>query len=243
VLPHVRIGGYEVINLPTEMSDIDASLFSPPQRPDGDEGPILGNSAFVMTVLTVDYKNAVMIIRPPQYDFTRQHRRAGDRVLQMGWTTHYSDKDWESNLYGWPAVRVALVGEAFWCTLDTGWAGPELGLTDDFVKHHPSLKEAKHDLFHFNAMHTSAPVERLHDLNVTIPCSAPARVKPISLKINGLVTPAIYGGEGAIGLALMERYRVTIDYQRGRILLEPYALVAPSKKQENSRRKAKQTGI
>lgn len=84
VLPHVRIGGYEIANLPTEMSDTSSSLFSPPQRSGAEEEPNLGNPAFVMTVLTVDYKNAVLIIRPPQYDFTTQRREAGDRVLQMG---------------------------------------------------------------------------------------------------------------------------------------------------------------
>jgi len=92
VLPRIRIGGYEITNLPTEMSDNDPGLFASPQRPDADDEPLLGNPAFVMTGLTVDYKNAVMIIHPPEYDFIRQRRRAGDRILQMGWTTSTSDE-------------------------------------------------------------------------------------------------------------------------------------------------------
>lgn len=138
---------------------------------------------------------------------------------------------------------MVLADSSFWCTLDTGWAGPELGLTDDFVKHHPSLKEAKHDLFQFNAMHTSAPVERLHDLNVTLPCLWPPHVTPISLRMDGLVTPTLYGGEGVMGFALMERYRVTIDYGRRRVLLEPYAQETPGQKQEKTPPKAKRTRI
>ncbi len=243
VLPHIRIGSYEIDNLPTEMSDTDSSLFSPPQRSYANEEPNLGNPVFVMSVLTIDYKNAVLVIRPPQYDFTRQHRRSGDRMLEMGWTTDYSDKDWESNLYGWPAVRVALAGASFWCTLDTGWAGPELGLTDDLVKHNPSFKQAKHDLSQFNAAHSSAQVERLHDLNVRLPCLWPPHANPISLTTDGFVTPTLYGGEGVIGLALMERYRITIDYGRGRVLLELYAQDGRGQKQEKTLPKPKQTAI
>ena len=240
VIRDLRIGGYEVTNLPTEMSEVSSYLFLPPQWPDADKGSNLGNPAFVQTVLTIDYKNAVMVIRPPQYDFTGHSRATGDRVLQMGWTTDYPDKDWESNLYGFPAIRASLAGASFWCTLDTGWAGPELGLTDEFVKHHPSVGQAKHDLFQFGAMHGSAQVERLHGLNVAIPCLWPPRTAPISLRMDGLVTPTLYGGEGVIGLALMERYRITIDYGRRRVLLEPYAQDGPGHKQEKPLSRAKQ---
>ncbi len=92
-------------------------------------------------------------------------------------------------------------------------------------------------------MHSSAQVERLHDLNVTIPCSWPPHTAPISLKMDGLVTPTLYGGEGVIGLALMKRYRITIDYQRRRVLLEPYAQAGPGQKQEKALPKAKQRAL
>ena len=229
------------------MSDTNSSLFSPPTRPDADENPRLGNPAFVMTVLTIDYKNAAMIIRPPQYDFTRQHRRSGDRVLEMGWTTTFSDKEWEYKLYGLPDVMVAINDASFWCTLDTGWGGPELGLTKRVVNQHPSIKQVRNDLVPFNAANSSAQVERLHDLNLTIPCLWPPHVKPISLTVDGLVTPTLDsdadGGEGAIGLTLMECYRITIDYGRGRVLLEPYAQDGQGQKQEKTLPKPKRTGI
>ena len=158
----------------------------------------------------------------------------------MGWTTDYPDKDWESNLYGFPAIRVSLAGATLWCTLDTGWDGPELGLTDEFVKHHPSVGQAKRDLLQFDAMHGSAQVKRLHGLNVAIPCSWPPNTAPISLRMDGLATPTLYGGEGVIGLALMKRYRITIDYRWRRVLLEPYAQDGPDRKQEKALPKAKQ---
>jgi len=244
VLPHIRIGGHEVTNLPTEMSDDAARLFAPPQRPDADDTPLLGNSAFVMTVLTVDYKNAGMIIRPPGYDFTKQPRKAGDRVIQMGWTTSSSDESWESVFYGVPSICMSLAGASFWCALDTGCGGSDLDLTSNFVEHHPSIRQAKRDLIPLNATNSSAQVERLHDLAVTITCLAPPHVKPISMTLDGSVTPTQEGddeeGEGVIGLALMKRYRITIDYGRRRVLLEPYAQAASGRKQEKTLPKAKQ---
>ncbi len=142
---------------------------------------------------------------------------------------------------------MALAGASFWCILDTGWGRPELGLTDNFVKRHPSIRQAKRDLTPLNATHSSAPVERLHNLKVTIPCLAPPLAKPISLTLGGAVTPTLDGDDkekrGVIGLALMRRYRITIDYQRRRVLLEPYAQDAPGKKQEKTFPKAKQRAI
>ena len=247
VLPRVRIGGYEITNLPTTMLDNDARLFSPSQRSNVDEDQILGNSAFVKTVLTVDYKNSIMIIWPSHYDFTKQHRREGDRVLEMGWTTSYSHEDWMLDFYGTPAIRVSLAGGSFWCMLDTGWGDSDFGIANNFVKHHPSLRLVRHDKTRFNARHSAEQVERLHDLKLTIPCLWPPSVKPISMTLNGLVTPTLdrddEKGSGVIGLALMERYRITIDYGRGRVLLEPYVQSTPGQKQEKTHPTAKQTGI
>ncbi len=111
------------------------------------------------------------------------------------------------------------------------------------MKRHPSVGGAKHDLFQFGAMHGSAQVERLHDLNVTLPCSWPPHTAPLPLRMDGLVTPTLYGGDGVIGLALMRRYRITIDYQRGRVLLEPYAQDGLGRKQEKAGPKPKQKAI
>ena len=247
VLPHMRIGGYEIAELPTEMSNANSGLFagllSPPST-DADQGFVLGNPAFVMTVLTIDYKNAEMIIYPPQYDFTRQHRKMGDRVLNMHWTADVSGKAWEQSLYGYPTIRAVVRGVSFWCVVDTGWDGPEIGLTADLVKEHPSLVgHAKHDTVTFGALYSSAQVERLNDLNVTLPCLLPPHARPVSLQADGLVTPTLYGGEGVIGLALMKRYRVTIDYGRRRVLLELYDHPASQNMQEKALTKAKRTGI
>ena len=243
VLPLVRIGSYEVTNLPTEVLGIDMNPLSPFELTEGDKNATLGNVAFIQTVLTIDYRGKELIIRPPKYDFTRQQRGARDRVLQMRWTTDYPNKERESKLYGYPAVRVSLAGASFLCVLDTGWDGTEIGLTENFVSRHPSVQHAKHDLTQFGALHSSAQAERFHDLDVTLPCLWPPHTAPISLRMNGLVTPTLYGGEGAIGLALMERYRITIDYGRRRVLLEPYAPVKSQIMQEKTATKAKPTGI
>ena len=243
VLPYVRIGGCEVNSLPTEVvgADLDPLSISKPAY--ADNAVNLGNVAFVQTVFTVDYRKKELILRPPKYDFTRQQRRAGDRVLQMKWMSDFSDKERENKFSGFPAIQVSLAGALFWCALDTGWGAPEIGLTEDFVSRHPSVGHVKHDLAQFGDLHGSMQVERLHDLHVTLPCLWPPHTAPISLRMNGLVTPTLYGGEGVIGLALMERYRITIDYGRRRVLLEPYAPVKSQIMQEKTATKAKPTGI
>ena len=165
----------------------------------------------------------------------------------MGWTTSVPDEVWESDFFVVPSIRMSLAGASFWCTLDTGWDGSDLGLTSNFVEHHSSIRQARRDLTPLKATHSSAQVERLHNLNVTIPCLAPPLIKPISLTLGGVVTPTLDGdddgGEVAIGVALMERYRITIDYGRRRVLLEPYAPVKSQTMQEKTATKAKPTGI
>ena len=217
------------------MSDAGSGPFTPVLE-DAGQQPLLGNTAFVQTVLTVDYKKAQLIIRPPQYDFLRQPRKPGDRVLEMGWTCHYSDEDWRKSCYGTPAIEATLGSAPFWCTLDTGAGGSEICLTQALVENTPFIKQKRHDVSSLNATSSSAQVERLYNLNVKFPCLVPRRIPPVALSLNGLVTPTLKsdpaGGIGVIGFPLMQRYRITIDYGRGRILLEPYQKVKNTKKQE-----------
>ena len=235
LLPHLQIGGYKVLNLPTEMSDTSNGLFSTHAQEDAE--PLLGNPAFVRTVLTVDYKNGLLTIQNPAYDFTKQRRKTGDYVLEMGWQSNSLDEKWKQNVYGTPAIRVAVNGAPIWCTLDTGWDGPEMGLTKSFVDRHPSIRRARRDRMPVNAIYSTAQVDRLHDLVLTAPCLWPPHAPPLTLKVDAGVTPTLPSdspeGEAAIGLLLMERYRITIDYQRGRVLLEPYARPVAIQKQEN----------
>ena len=242
VLPHVKIGGYEIENLPTDMSDVESGLFSPPPGPANDV-PILGNPAFVQTVLTIDYKNSIMTIRPPKYDFTQQQRKPGDRILDIGWTSHYAVNNWRRGLYGTPSIQAVINGFTCWCTLDTGAGGSEICLTKKLVEKHFSLNKAKRSLASLDGANSSSQVPRLEKLMVSFPCTALPYAKPIALKLDGLVTPSLdtdaSDGGAVIGLPLMERYRITIDYPRGRVLLEPYAGDVPGQKQEKQRTVAK----
>jgi hypothetical protein len=235
LLPRLKIGNYEITNIPTDMSDAGSGPFTPVLE-DAGQQPLLGNTAFVQTVLTVDYKKAQLIIRPPQYNFLRQPRRPGDRVLEMGWTSRYSGSDWRKSFYGTPAVEATLGNAPFWCTLDTGAGGSEICLTQTLVDNNPSVKQRWRDVSSLNATSSSAQVERFHNLTVKFPCSVLSRTPPVALNLNGLVTPTLKSdpveGAGVIGLPLMQRYRITIDYGRGHILLEPYQNISAVQKQE-----------
>ena len=235
LLPRLKIGNYEITNIPTDMSDAGSGPFTPAQE-DAVQQPLLGNTAFVRTVLTIDYKKAQLIIRPPQYDFLRQPRKPGDRILEMGWASHYSDSDWRKSCYGTPAIEASLGGAPFWCTLDTGAGQPEICLTQALVDRNPLMKQKRHDMSSLNATSSSAQVERFQDLKVRFKCLGPLHAAPLLLRLNALVTPTLngaeVGGAGVIGLPLMKQYRITIDYGRGRVLLEPYARDVPGQKQE-----------
>lgn len=246
LLPRLKIGNYEITNIPTEMSEAGSGPFTPVLE-DAGQQPLLGNTAFVQTVLTVDYKKAQLIIRSPQYDFLRQPRKPGDRVLEMGWASHYSNEDWRKSCYGTPAIEATLGSAPFWCTLDTGAGGSEICLTQTLVDNNPFVKQRRHNMSSLNATSSSAQVERLYNLNVKFPCSAPPHSSPIALNLNGVVTPTLRSdpveGTGVIGFPLMQRYRITIDYGRGCILLEPYQKVKNTKKQEKPPKIPKLPGI
>lgn len=235
LLPRLKIGGYEITNIPTDMSDADSGPFTPLLEA-GNQQPLLGNTPFVRTVLTIDYRNTQLTIRPSDYDFSRQPRKPGDRILEMGWASPYPDKDWRRSFYGTPAIEATLGSAPFWCTLDTGAGGPEICLTQTLVDRNSLIKQKRHDMAPLNATSSSAQVERLHNLNVKFLCSVPRHAPPITLKLDGLVTPALKSddpkGMAVIGFPLMQHYRITIDYQRGRVLLEPYQKVKDTRKQE-----------
>jgi len=242
-LPHIRIGTFEMTDLPTEMLDVDNGLFSPPYRLYVDDTPLLGNSLFALTVLTIDYRNKVLAVRPPTYDFEKVPRHPGDRILQMGWSYHDDDSTAKQQIFGWPAIRASVNGKSFWCVFDSGWGVPNLGLTEDFFQRIPTLQQVPRHSVPYSATHGASTVPQLQRLRFQVPCLSPSHALPILLEDKGLLVKGVGGGEGVVGMHLMERYCITIDYQRQRILLEPYAQAAPGQKQEKTLPKAKQTAI
>lgn len=242
-VPYIQIGAYKITDLPTERLDIDSVLFSPPHPAPPDDYILLGNPAFDLTVLTIDYRNKLLIIRPASYDFQKAPRHQGDRTVQMGWTSHKDDTEAEQSVFGWPAVRASVDGKPFWCMLDTGWEGPELGLSEDFASQVPALQKLPRRAALFHSGFAASTASQIPALRFEVPCLSPVGAPPLMLKSAGMLVKSCAGGEGVVGTYLMERYRITIDYQRRRVLLEPYTRDVPGKKQEKQAAVTKPTTL
>lgn len=237
-LPEIRIGSYKVTDLPTDMLDSKSGLFSPVPRPDIDAEPLLGNALFSFTVLTIDYQNKKLIIRPATYDFTKMPRLPGDRIVQMGWINQTEDSSERQQVFGWPAIPARVCGKSFWCIVDTGWSDPKLVITSDLYTHLPFLQKLPKHLTTINAAYSSASVPQLDHLSFQVP-ALPPHSQPITLQGEGTIIKPLGVAQGIVGTKLMERYRITIDYQRRWILLEPYQAVKNTQKQEKQRPVAK----
>lgn len=240
ILPRIQIGTFTLTGLPTMMQDTYTGLFSSTQERHGDTTPLLGNPLFALTVLTLDYQNKALTIHPPTYNFQTELRHPGDRILQMGWTSHSEDSEGEQQLFGWPTFRARVQGKPFWCVFDSGWEGPELGITEALLRSLPAQKQAPRTLVPQNFQHGSYTVPQLENLQFQAPVLVPTHVPAVRLSSKTIVLKSLGGGNGTVGTYLMERYRITIDYQRGRILLEPYDQTMPGQKQENPVPGAKQ---
>ncbi len=240
ILPHIQIGTFKVSGLPTTMQDNYTGLFSSGQEYEPDAPPLLGNPLFASTVLTIDYQHKMLTIRPQDYDLQKHPLRSEDRILQMGWTSHAGDSEKEQQLFGWPVIRAYVEGKPFWCVIDSGWEGPELGISETLLQSLPAQKHTARTSILQNFQHGSYIVSQLNHLQFQAPVLLPDHAAPVLLSSKTVVTQSLIGGNGSVGTYLMERYRITIDYPRGRILLEPYARTVPGQKQENPAPGAKQ---
>ncbi len=241
-LPRIQIESYKVTDFPTEMLDSNGGLFSSTLVLPRDDTPTLGNALFCLTVTTIDYQHKTLTIRPPTYDFTKQARRQEDKILQMGWTSYINDSPARQQVFGWPVIRARVCGKPFWCVIDTGWEGQELGITKEFFQQLSRLRQVPRREVLGNWAYSSGRVPQLDYLRFQVAALSP-RVEPVALEGRGWIVDSIGGGRGIIGTNLMERYRITIDYQRRRVLLEPYQEVKNTQKQEKRRVMPKLPGI
>lgn len=232
-LPYIQLGSFRISGLPTQRLDLEDIPFSSSGISHPSEDAVLGNPVFSSTVLTVDYKNKLLIIQPAAYDFQKESKHPGDRVLQMAWTYHNDDTPADQEIFGWPSIRASVSGHSFWCLLDTGWEGPDLGLSEEIVHQIPALQKLPQKPVPFSSGYSDSSALQVPELEFKVQCLSPKGAPSVILKSTGTLVKSPSGGQGAVGTYLMERYRITIDYGRRRVLLEPYAKDTPERKQEN----------
>jgi hypothetical protein len=215
MLHNLQLGSYELQN-------VSISLMPTPVNPDNalsDGVPLLGDDAFSQIVLTIDYARRELILRQPQYDFTAQRNAPNSVVL-----------DFNGNKYGrdFPCVAGTLRGKPSTFVLDTGFA-------NDYIAVAPQAGAGAVSVHGLKPLgrkwvRTSYALLYLNQVNCTLFTSPYGRKSCLAFQCPAVVFPNIQGRYGAsVGIEILKRFRITIDYPRRRMLLEPNVFTAPSR--------------
>ena len=162
--------------------------------------PILGASAFQNVVLTIDYHKKEIVIRSLAYDVACLPRRPHDLLLKPEWLNGFLPV-----LHGYLRGRPARFG------LDTGCSG--MPISARFAERLPT------------SLHAGMTYMNINGSSVSVP-----RLKPLPGNLEGLhfidyyptATSIPTNVDALAGTGFLQTYRVTFDYSRGRILLQPY---------------------
>jgi predicted aspartyl protease len=204
----LEIGGYE-------RSDAHAVVLGDKnaradQQSETDAIPLLGNSAFTPVVVTIDYRLRELCIRPPSNSFSYERMKEGSHVL---------DFQLDRGTEGVPIIPVLLNGRAAKVILDTGWGGSTIGISR-------ALREAAGlspgEIVVHSFLFSSARVEKAHGALLSWDASSEFQFKTDALVLPSQFPLGEHGADGIIGMNILKHYRLTIDYPRRKILLEPH---------------------
>ncbi len=220
VLRSVGFGDYEVKGLMTYAINTEAN----PKSIIGhmaQNAPLVGNEAFCGGVVTIDYYQKKIIVRDRSYDFTKNNYLANGIILPFRRQTPNAEL-----YYGKIIVPSKVNGFPAQLQIDTGWSG-SIGLNQAFAaKIVPSNGGATaHTDKYGNAMrlYPAIPVTLERRANATPQQTNVTLSADFTAKIHAVTFPNVHNKWDAIvGYKLLRFFRVTIDYPRQKILLEPY---------------------
>ena len=206
-LSHIRLGDYE-LSQPTAVSwPLSAPAFGYTL-----EGfPIfatLGNRAFKDIVLTIDYGQRKLILHRPDYDITRQPHDLGSCLLD--YTPGGNNVAWAPEYL---SVGSRIEGHPINLVLDTGHCGASILLAPEFRE----LLEV--------------PQGTMPQWNYNISGKSVTEVtRPVRWSLNnikgecpGWIMAMRPEWQALAGYEVLRNYRLTIDYTRRKLLLEPNA--------------------
>jgi hypothetical protein len=213
LLPTLQIGNYKL----WKVLGFSAKIGKHGDKPTSvtDLPVLIGNLAFQQVVLTIDYQKRELILRQPAYDFSSQPPGKQDMVFEI---PPASDSDFVTL----PVIRGVIEGRPARILLDTGWAGPEIGLTEAFHKAiQPTLAkeypEDRSEKVSSNMIGGEAQVERLPNVQFTLGDKTTWNVLCPAIVFSRVYTNV----DAVIGPEVLGDFRVTIDYPRRKLLLEP----------------------
>jgi hypothetical protein len=210
ILNSLRLGGYELKNMPTQAVQPDKKRAAD-HTIDTANLPyiILGGIAFYRTSVTFDYQTQELILRDATYVVSKHVSEERDKILSI----ELLKGDPNSN-YGVPCIHGTVIGHPARILVDCGWVGRyKIGLSDIFC--HKYLRSVKRSKDTFTTTIGQMTVEMISDVSWS--------VGDIHESANAQIFPAFRGGEGedaVIGEAFLHAYRVTIDYPHKRMLIE-----------------------
>lgn len=201
LLTRVQIGGLD-------LHDVISDAVTSSRYATG-AGPILGNSAFAQTVMTIDYRKQELIIQPHSDILSRiKYPR---NVLDFRWINPDVH-----GMFGVPCFHAKVMTLPAEITLDTGWVDNPLGLTGLFYQklrpqlkahHNQSLKSTTNFVL---GRASTTTVSRLSASFAGITLISPGTV------VNTLSPPA----QAILGYGFLKTCRTTIDYPDQKIWFE-----------------------
>lgn len=209
VLPGVQIGGYRLIK-PASVylaTDEAALIYTDDGKP---LQVMLGNYAFKNIVLTIDYQRKKLIFRDPEYNLTQQHRRPQDCVLDFiagGDAVKYSPE--------FLTVRGTVEGIPVPFVLDTGHYTNCILLSHPLRQRLTAVKQGA--IQRSRIIMTGQPItEMTRPLHWTL--------GNLRGQCPGATIKMRPDWQAIIGYGILKDYRLTIDYSRSKVLLEPYPI-------------------
>lgn len=205
ILDQVQIGGLELDHVPSYAVAEDRTN-------DQRDFPILGNSVFRNTVLTINYVKQELIIRPSKPASASVGAANYSHALNFQWVNPDA-----RGKFGVPCIRGTVVSLPVNIAVDTGWGQSSLALTRNFYDRLLPQLHARH-------------VEKRQETIGTALGTTNATVTgPISLYIGSMTirSPAVVvdslnqGAQATLGCQFLECFQTTIDYPRQKIWFDP----------------------
>ena len=202
MLTDLKFGDYEMQDCASIAYDADS----------GDAGRsngalIIGYPALAQIVLTIDYRKQELLFRDETYDVTRLP--AGSRTYLLNMAANPEDVH---GRYRQPIVEGTIAGQKVNLILDTGLAWGGVALANPRLI--SALQQATHGKTLFSLTAGTKGVRVLPDTLWSL--GNLVDQAPIDL-VPGFVSNR---ADGVVGYEILRNYRITIDYERQKILLE-----------------------
>ena len=163
--------------------------------------PLLGAPAFHRAVLTIDYQKKEIIIRESSYDITHLPHQPHALLLTPEWVNGYL-----------PVLKGLIANHPAHFALDSGCDG--IVISTRFARHLPHSSFGK------------ATTANINGVQVSTRClkQVAGTVADTHFRANGARVLDLPGDfDVLVGTNLLRPSRVTIDYTRHKVLLEPYS--------------------